>query len=249
MTLQRKVLNLTDAAMAEDGAGSFSGYGSLWDILDDQGDIVVRGAYADTLPRFRERGFISWGHDWNTPVATIREAHEDDIGLRITADFHSDDVSQRARRITQERLARGKHMGLSIGYRTVEDEMTETARLLKKVELFETSLVTVPALADAGVTDAKAAMPPADWLTSAEAWLALERDLKSGQPQLSAARRERLCALSEQMAGLVAEIDALLAEATPKPRDEEADADAAKAGRRRWLESQRILARLHGAAV
>lgn len=93
--------------------------------------------------------------------------------------------------------------------------------------------------------------PPALDLQTATADLAwLLADLKTGQPQLSAARRERLCALSAQMAGLVAEIDSLLAEATPKPRDEESDADdAAKAGRRRWLECQRILARRHGVAV
>jgi HK97 family phage prohead protease len=157
MDLERKVLPLTDVATQDAGSGSFTGYGSVFGELDAQGDIVVRGAYADTLPRFIARGFIAWGHDWTQPVATIREAKEDERGLFLAADFHSDDVSQRARRITAERLARGKFMGLSIGYSTLADEQTEAGRLLKKVELFETSLVTVPALASAGVTTAKSA--------------------------------------------------------------------------------------------
>src|SRR6185503_11658301 len=106
--LERKILALADAVTTNDGAGSFMGYASRWDERDAQGDIVIRGAYTETLPQFIQRGFIAWGHDWLTPVATVREATEDDQGLLLTADFHSDDVSQRARQITTERLARGK---------------------------------------------------------------------------------------------------------------------------------------------
>lgn len=154
--IERKILGLTDAVTTDDGAGSFMGYASRFGERDSVGDIVIRGAYTDTLPQFIQRGFIAWGHDWTIPVATIREASEDDQGLLLTADFHSDDVSQRARQITTERMARGKFMGLSIGYTTEAAEDTEAGRLLKRVTLYETSLVTVPALASAGVTSAKA---------------------------------------------------------------------------------------------
>lgn len=236
--MERKVLGLTDPVTDDAGAGSFAGYASVFGDLDSQGDIVVRGAYTKTLPQFLERGFIAWGHDWNTPVATIRDAVEDDRGLLITADFHSDDVSQRARRVTVERLGRGKFMGLSIGYQTRDAEMTDNARLLKDIELFETSLVTVPALASAGVTDAKAAAP-ADWLDAAEAWLTLERECKAGQPQLSASRRERLSSLRSALNDLGAELDALLEETAPRDREK----------LRRWLECQHIRFRRLDVAV
>jgi HK97 family phage prohead protease len=153
---EKKILALTDATVSADGFGSFAGYASLFGVKDSQGDIVVSGAYADTIPQFIERGFIAWSHDWADPVATIRDAKEDERGLYIVADFHSDAQSQMARTRTAERLARGKFMGLSIGYQTDDSEATADARFLKKLTLFETSLVTVPALAPAGVTSAKA---------------------------------------------------------------------------------------------
>lgn len=153
--MDTKALALPVDAMVDEGAGSFAGYASLFDVLDSQGDIVVKGAYTDTLPQFLERGFIAWGHDWLNPVATVREAREDNRGLRLVADFHSDALSQTARTRTRERLERGKFMGLSIGFQTVSHQMTPEARLLKKIDLFETSLVTVPALREAGVTHAK----------------------------------------------------------------------------------------------
>lgn len=158
MKLERKTLGLVDAKFDSDGPGSFTGYASLWGIKDSQGDIVVKGAYSKTLGQFIERGFIAWGHDWNEPVATIREAHEDGKGLFLDAEFHSDPASQTARTRTLERVERGKFMGLSIGYSVAEggSERTKEARLLTDLTLYETSLVTVPALAPAGVTGAKA---------------------------------------------------------------------------------------------
>lgn len=163
--VETKVLALTDATVtppADGGAGSFSGYASRFGERDLVGDVVVKGAYTKTLPQFRERGFIAWGHDWDNPVATIREAREDERGLYVEADFHSDPQSQIARTRAAERLARGKFMGLSIGFRTLDAEDTPKGRLLKEIELFETSLVTVPALPSAGVLSAKTARADAE---------------------------------------------------------------------------------------
>lgn len=157
--LERKVWALSEAKASDDGHGSFSGYGSLFGVKDLGGDVVVAGAYADTVAQFKERGFIAWGHDWANPVATIREAREDARGLFIEAEFHSDPQSQQARTRTVERLARGKFMGLSIGYLAEDVDYQPDARVLKKVRLFETSLVTVPMQPDAGVTAAKSAEP------------------------------------------------------------------------------------------
>jgi HK97 family phage prohead protease len=156
--MERKTLALVEGKVTDEGVGGFAGYASLFGVLDSQGDVVLKGAYAATIPQFLERGFIAWGHDWLDPVATIRAAREDDRGLYIEADFHSDAGSQSARTRTLERIQRGKFMGLSIGYSVPEGgaEFTDTARLLKQIDLYETSLVTVPALRDAGVTGAKA---------------------------------------------------------------------------------------------
>jgi HK97 family phage prohead protease len=195
--MERKTITLAGAGVSEAGTGSFSGYASLFGVLDSQGDIVARGAYSATLPRFVERGFIAWSHDWSDPVATIREAKEDDRGLYITADFHSDEASQRARTRTVERIRRGKFMGLSIGYQPVVADQTDAGRVLRQIDLFETSLVTVPALADAGVMAAKAGATapsrrPDPVLAEIRDWLeALQRTGHAKRPALPASPPSR----------------------------------------------------------
>jgi HK97 family phage prohead protease len=159
--LEHKVWPLTDAKASDAGNGSFSGYASVFNSRDLGGDIVQAGAYADTLPQFLARGFIPWGHDYSAlPVATVAQAYEDAHGLYLTAEFHSTPDAQAARKVVQERLARGKSMGLSIGYIAEDAAPSPDGRLLKKIHLLETSLVPVPMQPEAGVTAVKAADDP-----------------------------------------------------------------------------------------
>ena len=187
--------------------GGFTGYGSVFGELDSEGDVVAKGAYAQTLPQFVERGFVAWAHSWDNPVATIKAAHEDGRGLFLEAEFHSDPQSQVARTRTVERLARGKFMGLSIGYLPLEFDRTEKGRLLTRIELFETSLVTVPALASAGVLAAKSAG-------------AAEVDEKAGR-RLSAASIARIRSAMDTLSELLGETAAAGDDEEPDPADDD----------------------------
>lgn len=166
--LERKVLSLAEAKSSDAGHGTFGGYASLFGLKDAGGDIVLPGAYAETIPQFVQNGFIALGHDWQgLPVADVAEAREDERGLYITAAFHAHPAAQDARHYVKRRLAEGKSVGLSIGYVAEETEPTPDARLLKKVHLFETSLVNVPMQRQAGVTQVKAAdETKATWSTA-----------------------------------------------------------------------------------
>jgi HK97 family phage prohead protease len=169
--VETKTLPLTEAKVAGQGSGTLEGYASAFGSVDSYGDTVEPGAYAETIPAFLRDGFIAWGHDWRDPVALPTLAREDARGLFIQARFHSHPEAQRARSITAERLAAGKSMGLSIGYEALEWEFRQAERMvrgpagggahqvrvLKKIKLYEVSLVTVPAEPRAGVLDAKAA--------------------------------------------------------------------------------------------
>lgn len=196
---ETKTRPLAELKLLDGGAGGFCGYASVFDELDSDGDIVAKGAYAKTLDEFTRRGFIAWGHDWTRPVATITSAREDARGLFVEAEFHSDAQSQAARTIARERAARGKFMGLSIGYLPLEFERTDKGRRLTEIQLFETSLVTVPALASAGVTAVKSAVPAAP---AAEIEQKVGRRLSSA----SAARiREAMATLQELLGDLQAD--------------------------------------------
>lgn len=151
----KKIVTLQQAKARKDGTGGFEGYGSIFNNVDSYGDIVVKGAFKDTLPSFLANGFASVGHAWSDiPVATFTEAKEDDTGLWVVGDFHSDDYSQRARQVYQERIDRGKTVGLSIGftinpdgaiYATDDMGFGSGIRVLKSLDLFEVAIVNMPA--------------------------------------------------------------------------------------------------------
>lgn len=146
---QLKILNLGKH-------GGLAGYASTWQNFDRVNERPLKGAFAASIPNFLKNGFIAVGHDWNSlPVATVTVANEDEHGLYLEAEFHSTPLAQEARTIAQERLDRGKSVSLSIGYEVKSDEFVEEGRLLKEIDLFEVSLVNVPANPLATVTGIK----------------------------------------------------------------------------------------------
>lgn len=152
----KKTCALSNLKLLEDGNGGLSGYGSTWD-RDRIGDVIARGAFKKSLDRFKADGFIAVGHAWDQlPVATVSDAYEDEKGLYIEGEFHSTEAAQAARTTVRERLERGKSVGLSIGFDIKDFERTKDGRILKEIELWETSLVTVPCNPAAEVTQAKA---------------------------------------------------------------------------------------------
>lgn len=241
--MERKICEVADLKILSDegdGPGWFSGYASTFANFDRVNERPVRGAFAKHLPTFLRDGFIGSDHVWGftKSIATIADAHEDDHGLLIArAEFHTTADAQAARTIAQERQARGKSVSLSIGYRVLADEYEEGGgRLLKEIELYEVSLVTVPANPLAIVTTTKDG-PPAgltfadqtDMVLAAIADYAHRvtglidlRSVKEGR-RISAATAAKIRAVLEALDGLGPvrkELEALLAEADP---------DAAKA--------------------
>jgi len=150
-----------DFKILDDGPhGSFSGYASVFGNTDRQNEVVIPGAFSKTLPAFLKDGFGALNHEWaSLPIATISEAREDSRGLYVKGEFHSTPDAQAARTIVRERLERGKSVGLSIGYKVTDDEFKEGSRHLKEVDLFEVSLVSVPANAEAQVEGIKSSDP------------------------------------------------------------------------------------------
>lgn len=105
----------------EEGPGHLDGHVSIFGNLDDGGDIILEGAYAqDLIDRFLTLGFTAADHIWETDNGQIgypMEARSDEIGLWVSHKFHSTDDAQRVRTKARERLQDGKVVGLSIGYK------------------------------------------------------------------------------------------------------------------------------------
>lgn len=254
--LERKTFAIRDFSFKADGGaegfGTFEGYGSTFGNVDEGGDVILKGAFAEAIPAFLERGFVPVGHDWlGLPIATIDAAKEDDEGLFFKASFHSTQAAQDARTVMRERMERGKFVGLSIGYLPDYAEGVEYredgVRVLKKIkELAEISFVTVPMNREAGV----AAVKSMTFHDEGDAVLAAVKSLveraeslaglrvKEGRT-LSSANRGRLSEISGQMRAASEALDAILAETDP-------DKDKPKVAP---AELYRMRARLHDVAL
>lgn len=140
-------------------SGSIELYAAVFDVVDKANERIEPFAFKN-LAEFVKTGFIAREHDWKAlPVATVDSAVQDAKGLRIVAHFHSTPEAQAVRTTVRERLARGKNVGASIGYRVTDEAKVNmggrSIRALKSIDLFEASIVQVPCNPEAGVIGAK----------------------------------------------------------------------------------------------
>ncbi len=126
---------------------TIQGYASLWGQADLNGDVVARGAFAESLTRRGAAGVrMLHQHDERAVVGVWDEMVEDGRGLRVRGRLF--DWSAEAR--FARSLARaGALDGLSIGFRTARARREGRLRVLSGVDLWEVSLVTFPMLAGA----------------------------------------------------------------------------------------------------
>lgn len=142
-----------------DDAGTFTGYASTFGTLDLGGDIVVKGAYADTLQRRGARGIkMLFDHNPSDPIGAWEEMAEDEIGLRVKGRLLLD--LQKGREV-HAMMKAGIIDGLSIGYRVehASRDAGNGARLLEKVDLREVSVVTFPMNESSLISSVKGELP------------------------------------------------------------------------------------------
>ncbi|MBO9580733.1 MAG: HK97 family phage prohead protease [Sphingobium sp.] len=124
-----------------EGAVRFAGYAAIFDRLDHGGDIIVRGAFAESLKRMAGRELpLLWQHGPEQRIGTIELAGEDERGLRVIGRVDGQGSTARKAAVF---LKDGRLDGLSFGYRVVAAE-GETPRRLDALDLVEVSLVTHP---------------------------------------------------------------------------------------------------------
>lgn len=157
-----------------DADGRFEGYASLFNREDLGRDIVLPGAFRDSLAARGPRGIkLLFQHDANQPIGIWTRLEEDGRGLYAQGHLMRD--VGRAREVMALMRA-GALDGLSIGFKAVRarrDRVTGVRRL-EKIDLWEISIVTFPLLPEARITTTKtkpfASAPPTEreferWLT------------------------------------------------------------------------------------
>lgn len=153
LRLQRRGLELP--LSAGPGTGVFTGYASLFNKRDGAGDIVMPGAFTESLKkRGSENIRMLFQHDPSEPVGTWVDVFENERGLFVRGRL--DRNVQRGRELFSL-LESGGLDGLSIGFKTVAarpDRTTKTRRIYA-IDLWEISLVTFPMLEGARVSTVK----------------------------------------------------------------------------------------------
>lgn len=210
--------------------GTVEGYAATFDrIPDSYGDVIAAGAFTATLERWEAEGKpipLLYGHSTDDPkynIGRVVEAREDERGLWVRCEFDAEnETAQYVRKLVKE----GRLWQFSFAYSVIDAgqvtlEDGTDAWELRELELFEVSLVQIPANQRAVVTDVKSAEP----------------EVKSGRRN-SKADEEQLMRVLELCDQITSTVRGLLAEEDepdrePKPEEPtEANGEEAKAALR-----------------
>ncbi|NQW50918.1 MAG: HK97 family phage prohead protease, partial [Rhodospirillales bacterium] len=149
-------------------AGQFSGYGAVFDNIDDGGDRIVKGAFAASLADWKARGKMPkmlWQHGLGAstedmmPVGYWTALEEDDHGLKVEGQL--DPIDTERGRTLFAGLKNGSIDAMSITYVAVDYAYGKTAhdpfRTIARVDLYEVGPVLWGMNQFASIDEAKAA--------------------------------------------------------------------------------------------
>ena len=148
---------------SSEDAGEISGYFSTYDrIPDSYGDVIAPGAFAESIQKRKESGHpfpLCWNHDLNQIIGSADPDNitDTDKGPLMTATFFDTPLAQEKREIVKS----GVVYQFSFAYDVLEAgpvtlENGTKANELRKLDLFEVSIVPIPANQNAVMTEIKA---------------------------------------------------------------------------------------------
>lgn len=147
----------------------FEGYAAAFGNVDAYGDIIKKGAFAESIKSGAKVKML-WQHDsWN-PIGSYTELSEDDYGLFVKGRIN---LGTEQGKQAYALLKAGDLDSMSIGYITRKaywDEKEEI-RTLEEVDLVEVSVVTRPANQNAIVTAVKSMLEEVKSLADIESIL------------------------------------------------------------------------------
>lgn len=154
--LQLRASTITYSDISANQAGTMiedrtiKGYLIAWGVKDDWGTIMVKGCCAKSL---QDRGVNSnsnykitllWQHDQSEPIGRFTTLQEDNYGLYFEAEIDRIEEGDRV----LEQIRSGTLNCFSVGFDYVWDKVDydekEDALVLKEIQLYEGSVVTIP---------------------------------------------------------------------------------------------------------
>ena len=146
-----KAAPIGDLIDADEKNGIVKGYGSFFDNMDSDQDIIRKGAYTKTIKENGERVKYLYQHDMIQPIGKMVELYEDSKGLVFVAEI----PKTRLGSDVIELMKAGVITENSVGILPVQKEMKQGYREIREVKLFEISAVTLAANDQAKILDVK----------------------------------------------------------------------------------------------
>jgi len=132
--------------------GIVKGYGSIFGNVDNDNDVITKGAYTKTISENRNRIKYYKQHDIKTPIGLLDELYEDEKGLAFTARLA---LETKEGGDVMEQIKFGLISENSVGISAVKKQQREKFRELTELKLYEISAVSLAANPLATITDAK----------------------------------------------------------------------------------------------
>lgn len=142
----------TDLKEIDNEKGVFEGYASTFGNMDQVQDIIEQGAFTESLKKRMPK--VLWQHQMDKPVGKLLNIQEDSKGLYVKVKLITDTtLGKDAYTLMKE----GVIDKLSIGFmiQDAEYDQEKNVRIIKQADLYEFSLVTIPANEEASITRIK----------------------------------------------------------------------------------------------
>lgn len=150
----------------EDETGIIAGFFSTYDETPDSyGDIIKPGAFTETIKKREESGHpfpLCFNHDFSQVIGVVDKIEDTEKGPYIEAHFLDTELAQDVRKM----LKSGAIYQFSFAYDVLgwenpseEQRKAGVCNILTKLDVFEISVVTVPANQNAVVTEVKSVEP------------------------------------------------------------------------------------------
>jgi HK97 family phage prohead protease len=155
--MDKKYLDCGFEIKAVNDDGSFEGYGSVFGNVDFGGDVISKGAFADSIKSMKSNGTMPallWQHKQSEPIGVYTEVREDETGLYVKGKL----ALKTVRGSEAYELMKMKALnGLSIGFVSQNDtvDYKTNVRTISKADLWEVSIVTFPMNDKARVSSVK----------------------------------------------------------------------------------------------
>jgi uncharacterized protein len=150
--MERKTFGFKASKLTE--TGSFTGLLSVYGNVDSYDDVVMPGAFKDTLKEKGNQRPLLWQHNPDNPIGTLTLEDRAD-GLYAKGQLL---LTIPQGQIAYELLKAGVLTGMSIGYAVSDGGAAfsrDGKRQLNRIDLFEGSLVTFPANDEARIDSVK----------------------------------------------------------------------------------------------